>query len=148
METHSDKSAYAALLITGLAIVLFSTAGIARMMGWGMNLTEESGELVAPDQISPDPPAGKTRTRPRCPECGVVVSVREVEGAIEDTGPGAAGAGKAGSRGGIQVKVSRHYEMVVRMADGAIRVIDHASPARWRTGERLIVIAGTDGPPR
>jgi outer membrane lipoprotein SlyB len=37
---------------------------------------------------------------------------------------------------------AKSYEIIVRMADGSSRVIDDANPARWRTGERLIVIGG------
>ena len=36
MQAQTDKKySYLPLLITGVAVVLFSSAGIARMMGWG-----------------------------------------------------------------------------------------------------------------
>jgi hypothetical protein len=144
MKTESNKASYLALLITGFAIVLFSTAGIARIMGWGPGSTEDSDDIVALDQEAPVPPAGGARAGPRCSECGVIVSMREVGRHDEDTGPGAAGEATAGNQGELRAYETRHYEIVVRMSDGSSRVIDHASPARWRTGERLIVIAGTD----
>lgn len=144
MKTESNKASYLALLITGFAIVLFSTAGIARIMGWGAGSTEDPEDIVALDQAAPVPPAGGARAGARCPECGVIVSMREISGHADDSGPGAAGEATAGNRGELRVYAPRRYEIMVRMADGSSRVIDHASPARWRTGERLIVIAGTD----
>jgi hypothetical protein len=39
---------------------------------------------------------------------------------------------------------ARSYEITVRLADGSRRVIDHASPANWRPGERVIVIDGAN----
>ena len=109
------------MLITGIAVILFSTAGIARMMGWGANSTADSGDILERDQSATALATGKARARSRCPECGVIVSVREIERHDDDTGS---------------------YEFTVRMADGSKRVIDDVNPARWRPGERLIVIDG------
>lgn len=137
MKTKADKSSYfnragaacgnlhrvwaarglLAPLLIGIAVILFSTAGIARVMGWGSNSTEDSSDILALDQTAPVPTASEARARPRCPECGVIVS-------------------------------TSNYQIFVRMADGSSRVIDDANPARWQTGERLIVIAGTDPSPQ
>lgn len=129
-------------MITGIAVILFSTAGFARMMGWGPNSTDDSGDSLALDQTAPVQTMSEARANARCAECGMIVSVREIES--EDTGPGAAGGATAGNRDEIRVKTTRRYEITVRMADGSSRVIDATNPARWRTGERLIVIAGTN----
>lgn len=146
MQPQSGKSPYfpragaargiLPLLITGIAVVLFSTAGIARMMGWGPGSTGESGGIVALDREAPS----------RCPECGMIVSMREIERHDEDSGPGAAAGVTAANRDEIRVNTTRSYEITVRMADGSSRVIYAANPARWRTGERLIVIAGAIPP--
>ena len=106
MKTQSEQSFWLPLLITVIAIVLFSTAAIARMLGWGMDSTGVSDDIEV--SATSDDSAG-----PRCPECGMIVS-------------------------------TRNNEITVRMADGSSRVIEDANPARWRAGERLIVIAGTD----
>ena len=110
MKTQSDrKYSYLPLLIASIAIVLFSTTGIARMLGWGFSSTGDSGDI-------PELESSATSGRgagPRCPECGVIVS-------------------------------ASNHEIIVRMADGSSRVIDDANPAKWRAGERLLVIAGTD----
>lgn len=46
-------------------------------------------------------------------------------------------------RGRIEnVKSTKSYEIIIRMADGSSRVIDDAGAASWRIRERLIVIGG------
>jgi len=124
-------------LITGIAIVLFSTAGIARIMGWGANPTDASGDGLAPDQMPAVETMSEARVFARCAECGVIVSMRKIERHKEDPGPGA-----DGDRDESRLKASRNYEFTVRMDDGSSRVIEAAYAAAWRRGERLIVIAG------
>ena len=144
MQVQADKSSCLPLLITGIAIILFSTAGIARMMGWGQNSTDDSGDTLALDQTAPVPTTSEARATNRCAECGVIVSMREIERHDEDSGPGAAGGVTTGTWDETRVKSTRSYEIIVRMANGSSRVIDDANPARWRTGERLIVIDGAN----
>ena len=129
-------------LITGIAIVLFSTAGIARIMGWGANPTDAPGDGLAPDQMPAVETMSAARVFARCAECGVIVSMRKIERHKEDPGPGAAGSGAAGNRDESRLTAARNYEFTVRMADGSSRVIEAAYAAAWRRGERLIVIAG------
>ena len=129
-------------LITGIAIVLFSTAGIARIMGWGANSTDASGDGLAPDQMPAVETMSEARVFARCAECGVIVSMRKIERHKEEPDPGAAGSGAAGNRDESRLKASRNYEFTVRMDDGSSRVIEAANAAAWRRGERLIVIAG------
>ena len=129
-------------LITGIAIVLFSTAGIARIMGWGANPTDASGDGLAPDQMPAVETMSEARVFARCAECGVIVSMRKIERHKEEPGPGAAGSGAAGNRDESRLTAARNYEFTVRMDDGSSRVIEAAYAAAWRRGERLIVIAG------
>lgn len=154
MKTQADKSSYfhragaargvLTLLITGIAVILFSTAGIARIVGWGPNSTDNSGDILALDQTAPVPATNEARVKGRCPECGVIVSMRGIERHDQDSGSGAAGGVTAGHRDETRVKSTKSYEIVVRMAGGSSRVINHASPASWRPGERVIVIDGAD----
>ena len=58
------------------------------MMGWGPNSTGDSGDILSLDQATPVPTTSEARARPRCPECGVIVSMREIERRDEDSGPG------------------------------------------------------------
>jgi hypothetical protein len=142
MKTQANRSQYLPPLIVGIAVILFSTAGIARMMGWGPNSTGDSRDIPALDQTVPV--TTETRARPKCAECGVMVSMREIESQDEVPGPGAAGGATSGNRDEMRVKSTRSHEIIVRMADGSIRVINHASPASWRPGERMIVIDGAN----
>jgi hypothetical protein len=154
MKTQADKSSYfhragaargvLTLLITGIAVILFSTAGIARIVGWGSNSTDDSGDILALDQTAPVPTTSEARAKPRCPECGVIVSMREIEVRNKDSGPGTTGRVVAGNQDETRVKSTRSYEITVRLADGSSRVFNDAKPARWRSGERVIVIDGAD----
>ena len=156
MQALSDKFPYfhragtargvLAPLITGMAIILFSTAGIARIMGWGANSIDASGDGLAPDQTPAVQTMGESRANARCAECGVIVAMRKIERHKEDSGPGAARDGTAGNRDENRLKATRDYEITVRMADGSNRVIEAANAAAWRRGERLIIIAGAIPP--
>jgi hypothetical protein len=141
MKTRTDTSSWLPLLITGLAIILFSTAGIARMMGWGPGSTVDSDDILAPDRALPVL-TGEARVQSRCPECGMIVSMQKIESPDGASGPGATDGVAAGNRGETRVKSTERHEIIVRMADGSSRVIDDANPSRWRLGQRLIVIAG------
>lgn len=110
---------YLRLFIVGIAVILSSTAGIAGIIGW----------LPAPTGGSSDTLA---RIPGKCAECGVIVSVREMDAHAE-------GAGLDES-GGV---VARH-EITIRMADRSSRVISDASPASWRPGEPVILIDGAN----
>jgi len=155
MKMHSSKSWYfhragaarevLALLIVCTAVILLSNAGFARIADWGPISTEASGDSLAPDEFPAAQTTSEARVSTRCAECGMFVSMREVES--EGTGPGAARGGTAGNRDEIRVKTARSYEITIRMADGSSRVIGAANPANWRAGDRLIVIAGAN-PPR
>lgn len=154
MKTQADRSRYfqrggtargiLTPLITGIAVILFSTAGFARIVGWGPNSGGASGDGLAPDQMPAVQTMSEARANTRCAECGMFVSMREIERHDQDSGAGEAGGVTAGNRDGIRVKAARSYEIAIRMADGSSRVIVAANPARWRAGERLIVIAGAN----
>jgi len=141
MKTQAVKKfSYLSLLIAGVAVVLFSTAGIARMMGWGPNLTEDSSDI----SVLQDSATSEGSAKPGCPECGFVVSMREIETRVDHSCTGATRAATPGNGDETRTKSTRSYEINVRMADGSDRLITVDNPARWRTGERLMVIAGTD----
>jgi hypothetical protein len=146
MNAQADKFSWLAVLITGLAIILFSTAGIARMMGWGPHSTVDSDDVLAPDQAA-SLMMGEARAQPRCPECGMIVSIesmQKIESGNGESGLGPTDAALARNRDETRVNSTERHEIIVRMADGSTRVIDDAYPARWRPGQRLIVIAGAE----
>jgi hypothetical protein len=67
MNTQANKSRYLPLLIVGIAVILFSTAGIAAIMGWLPASTDGSGDTLAPDDLpglSAKPVAVTAQTAP------------------------------------------------------------------------------------
>ncbi|MGQ0523889.1 MAG: hypothetical protein ACT4P8_09550 [Betaproteobacteria bacterium] len=150
---HVSRSRYLPLLIVGSAVILFSTAGIAAIMGWLPATAGDSGDILARGnvpaalaardaltvQTAPAPAPGGTRVKARCPECGVIVSMREIDAG--GAGTGLAGVTAAGNKA-LSTESARRYEITVRLADGSRRVIEQANPASWRQGERLILIDG------
>jgi hypothetical protein len=122
------------LLIAGVAVILFSSAGIAHIVGWIPIASGDAGSALAPD--------GLPAVKGRCAECGLIVSMREIELRNESAGSGATGRGLAGKQGETKEKSTRRHELTIRLADGSSRVITEANPAKWRVGERVIVIDG------
>lgn len=122
------------LLIAGIAVILFSSAGIAHIAGWHPGSSDGAAGVPVIDAL----PAVKAR----CDECGVIVSVRDIELRNESTGSGATGETVAGNNNEAQVQSTKSHELTIRLADGSSRVINEASPAHWRLGERVIVIDG------
>lgn len=116
------------------------------MLGWGPNSADGSGEILALDQKAPVSATSEARVRARCPECGVIVSIREIQASNEDAGPRATGGAVAGGRSETRSKATKSYEITVRLADGSSRVFNDANPANWRPGERVIVIDGANRP--
>lgn len=72
------------------------------------------------------------RKKPRCPECGVIVSSSETET------PEEAGAASADA----PATVSSRRWLTIRFADGSKRVIDDPSGAQWRLDQRVMVVGG------
>lgn len=153
MNTQANPSWYLGLasatrgvmptLIVGLAVVLFSTAGVARMMGWGPNFSGDPGDITDVDRTAAAATV-KAGARPRCPECATIVSMREIDGQDENACSAATGTVADNIQDGKPQRLTGGYEITVRMADGSSRVMNLASPARWRNGERLIVIGAME----
>lgn len=145
MTFPSGRSLWLALLISGAAVVLFSSAGVAHMMGWGADPAASSGPALVPAAVVPPSPV-RENARRRCPECAVIVSLRKIEsfdgGPVTRTADGIAPDNPAG----MPANTSRQYEITVRMSDGSLRVIRHANSPNWREGERLIVIGAGESP--
>lgn len=72
----------------------------------------------------------------------------QIAGLDDEAGIGAASWATDENAGEQRLNSATRHEMVVRMADGSSRVINSASPAGWRIGERVIVISGTTSPQR
>ncbi len=131
MKKKDKPFPFLPLLIAGIAVILFSSAGIARIAGWNPISSGGAGVLVLD---------GLPAVKARCAECGVIVSMRGIELRNESTGFGAIGRNQDETR----VKSTKSHELTIRLADGSSRVINEASPAKWRLGEHVIVIDGAN----
>jgi outer membrane lipoprotein SlyB len=120
-----------------------------------------AGATPRPAQMASAAPVAKAM----CRECGVIVSMREVETDGEASGVGAVGGaignqvghgtGKkfatvAGAAGGAvaghqiekYVKRETSYEIIVRLEDGTSRVFHEPTSSTWRSGDRVKIIDG------
>ena len=124
MTTQTNKSPHLLMWITGIAMILFSAAGIAAIMGWiptSFGHPSDNAALVKSDKLSTNtakPAGAKAHTAPvnvasnfptraKCAECGVIESTREVEKRGEGTGIGAVGGAVVGGILGNQVGSGR-----------------------------------------
>jgi hypothetical protein len=131
-----------------MAAILAGATGIATAMIWLGASSSVSNPVPALDSLTaveaahnvPELAADGIRARPKCPGCGVIVSMREVD--LQDEAPSQAAAGgvSADNSKESQLTPARNHEITIRMADGSSRVINHASPASWRPGERVVII--------
>ncbi len=119
-------------------VILFSSAGIAHIAGWNPALDSDTSSDAGDVQVPGALPAVKVK----CAECGVIVSMREIELSNDSTGFDITGKAAAGDLNSTQAKSTKSHELTIRLADGSIRVISEANPARWRLGERVVVIGG------
>src|SRR5687767_3123523 len=100
METRRPRFPYLPLLIVGIAVILSSTAG-AGLMGWFPAPTGGSSDVPAPGSVpvasvAVAPRVGsEARPKGRCAECGVVVSMREIDAHDEGAGHPASGGAAA-----------------------------------------------------
>jgi hypothetical protein len=141
--------------ITTTAVMFSSAAGFVGLMVWMAFLMGASRvTLPASPAGSASPvtaidaatlPAKRVaRRKAKCPECGFVESIREVEAHGEAIPPVAARRPMAENRNPTPVR-SAGRTITVRLEDGSSRVIVDTNPGTWRRGERVIVIDGVVG---
>jgi outer membrane lipoprotein SlyB len=130
MTTFTDKSPHVLMWIAGIAVILFSVAGIAAIMGWIPTPLGHAVDSAAPMTYA-DPPASTadrvaartyTTAEPRtvtehaadsapagatCAGCGVIESTRAVTTKGEGSGIGAVGGAVVGGLIGNQVGAGR-----------------------------------------
>lgn len=122
METQTSKSPHTLFWIAGIAVTVFSVAGIAAIMGWIPTSTSRPTDnaALAKESAAPaKPAAARARATPEqapvqmamnkpgvsavCAECGVVESVREIDTKGEGSGLGAVGGAVVGGVLGHQI---------------------------------------------
>jgi hypothetical protein len=64
MKSPTNKFPCFLLLIAGTAEFLFSSAGIARILGWSPIASVEAGDILSPDELS--------AIKVRCAECRMI----------------------------------------------------------------------------
>ncbi len=173
MTTQANRFQYLPLLVAGFAVVLFSTAGIARIAGLFSTPTADSRGLVAVAshpaaaaeeieagaQTVPQLPIdamgakstkstksakGGGRGKGRCTNCGVIVSVVEMDGNEADRGTIKTAQLTTDHNIKNPMTLTQRFRITIRMSDGSTRTIVEASPANWRLGEQVTLIAGTN----
>lgn len=116
---------YPLMLIAAIAVIVFSVAGIATMMGWmpgALSSDAGPGRARAVPASKPATPR-VVNTATDCRDCGVVESMRAMEQSVD-------------------------YEIRVRMNDGTFRTLyERARPAftvgqKVRVTERGVTTAG------
>jgi outer membrane lipoprotein SlyB len=122
METQTSKSPQTLFWIAGIAVTVFSIAGIAAIMGWIPTSTSTPADNAAlakqsaapaksaaasaravPEQAPVQVAGNKPVVRAVCAECGVVESVREIDTKGEGSGLGAVGGAVVGGVLGHQI---------------------------------------------
>ena len=162
MSTQADRFRYLPLLIAGIAVVLFSTAGIARIAGLFSVPTGDSSDAVVvagipaaeviegavqgvpQSRVGGKGAKGGGRGKVRCAHCGVIVSVVEMGKTAADRSTIETTRVTTGPAIETSINLIQRFTITMRMADGSIRTIDEASPATWRVGEQVILIAGAN----
>lgn len=135
MNARVNKQLQSPLLRGGIAATFVGCVAIASLVVLAHGASDVSAPAAESEAlVAPDSPALVNRNL-RCADCGVIESMREID---------APGRIDTESRGGIEVKRLRNYEITIRLQDGSMRVIRDAKPAKWRHGESVTVIAGTN----
>lgn len=103
----------------------------------------EGGQALR--QAPESPAADAPRAWPRCPECGVIESVRELadSGGASALQPVADHARRPGATDdATAAKDDRRYgyEVTVRFRDGSTTTFDASGPRLWRVGSRVNVL--------
>jgi len=143
--------------VTTTTVMFSSAAGFVALMVWMAFLMGASritlpaspagsaSPVTAIDAaMLPAKGVGVSRRKARCPECGFVESIREVEAHGEAIPRVEARRPAAENRNPTPVR-SASRTITVRLEDGSSRVIVDTNPGTWRRGERVIVIEGVVG---
>jgi hypothetical protein len=149
MKSESNKSPFLLAAIAGLGAIVLGIPGAARLMGLVPNPISGIGTIevvsAAPaGSVEKDLPQARDNVRGkwRCPECGVIVSMR----GIGSSGPDAVSEPAQYTLAAVDSVPrglsAQRFEFVVRLPDGSRRVIVNADSASWRLGEHVIVIDG------
>jgi len=142
-QTRSSKPLHPLAWITGIALILFSVAGVSALMGWIPNSTGgQDSKALATQPATAQPRAGaapvqraapsqrpapaqvatSAPVRSSCAECGVIESVQEIDTKGKGSGIGVVGGAVVGGLLGNQVGGGRGQDVmtVVGAVGGAV----------------------------
>lgn len=107
---HRPGILYPLMLIAAIAVIVFSAAGTATIMGWLPDARSRAAEeretqekAPAPGVRAPARSAARSAFAGRCTECGVIESIRAVEVKGQGSGLGAVAGGVVGGVLGNQI---------------------------------------------
>ncbi len=117
MNISNDQSSRVLMWVAGIAVIVFSAAGVGAIMGWiptSMGRGADIAEIAIPDKqaaaagkplyaTSAADMAGNASGTGGCADCGVIESWREITSKGEGSGLGAAGGAVVGGLLGNQI---------------------------------------------
>lgn len=153
MTRQANRFRYLPLLIAGLLAV--PTGDSSGVLAFDSVPAAAADVIEGSVQTVVQPPTGEIgatgvtgtkgrRGKGRCVNCGVIVSVVEMERSAAEIGTNETARVTTGRQTETSMKLTQRFKITIRMADGSIRAIDEASPANWRLGEQVILIAGAN----
>ena len=135
---------YPLMLIAAIAVIVFSFAGMATMMGWlpgaqpqGRPLERSESPARRPAAAGSPRAAAPAPAAPCADDCGVVESIRVVEATGEGSGLGAVGG--AGNEIEKNTPKSVSYHIRVRMNDGTSRTFHERALPALAVGQKVRV---------
>ena len=141
-----ERPAHARAWFGAIALGLLAGAGLVAVAPWSGAATDglqghpavaqgpDAATVGEADRRAAAPStATKPRTWPRCPDCGVIESVRPPTEAT-------------GDRSNMPDRAGRH-QVTVRFRDGSTMTFDAAAARTWRVGSLVSVIGGPQATP-
>jgi hypothetical protein len=157
MRTHFERPAPVPMRIGVIAVCLLAALGLAAIARAiptsyaGIPVAAQSGQRAsagggddAQALLVPATPPIDGRKQARCPECGVIESIRMFERSSAAGGQSTAAIkvseGESGGAIAAHAVAGKGYETTVRLRDGSTAVFNEATPRAWRPGSRVMVI--------
>jgi outer membrane lipoprotein SlyB len=158
---HPLVAGAAAAVIIAFAVAVAAIGGY--LPGSKAEQANDSASKLTAHNAQPSKAKPAMRVAAACNDCGVVVSINEVNVMGKGTGVGAVAGGVAGavigheigdgSRAGTAVgavvggvaghqiersaRSAKRYDISVRMPDGSVKVVSTDTPPAWRAGEKV-----------
>ena len=132
---------YPVMLLAAIAVIVFSVAGIATMMGWMPSALSSGADLVRAQPVPASRQAGPrvVTAATACRDCGVVEFMRVVAAPGAGSGLGAGAGAYEGHEIEKNAGKSVSYEIRVRMNDGTARTLYERTLPALLIGQKVRV---------